>query len=74
MAEVPTRYAPMAARAASGRSRRSAIRLFCIRCVGWSEAAVRACGSTNCPLHPYRLADAPETRDDPPGDMGVRAS
>ena len=52
--DVPAKYRPMQLRAALGKSRKAAIRLFCVACVGYSEAEVRCCTATDCPLYPYR--------------------
>ena len=65
--EVPTKYAAIYRRAMTGKSRKAAIRSFCLSCVAWSEAEVRRCTSHTCPLFPYRpKADQPEdpTADD----------
>ena len=34
-------------------------RQFCLECMGGSAQFVRECGSTNCPLHPYRFGKNP---------------
>lgn len=60
--DVPVKYRPMRQRALTGKSRRAAIRLFCLQCTGWSEAAVKTCPATGCPLHSYRLG-APSPQD-----------
>lgn len=36
-----------------------AIRSFCLDCQGGERAAVRDCGSGNCPLHPFRMGVNP---------------
>lgn len=35
-------------------SRRKAMRMECLRCMGGSRKGVRTCSSTSCPLWPYR--------------------
>ena len=51
---VPAKYAKMAQRAALGKSRKAGIRIFCLACLGYSEAEVSACTALDCPLYPYR--------------------
>jgi len=38
---------------------RSAIRAFCLECMGWSPEEVKNCTSTTCPLFPFRLGHDP---------------
>ena len=52
--DVPERYADMYKRARHG-SRASALRVFCLQCVGWSSREVKACTAPACPLYAYRL-------------------
>ncbi len=52
---VPPKHRPAYRRAWDGNSRKSAIRAFCLECVGWSENEVRLCRSVECPLYKYRL-------------------
>jgi hypothetical protein len=40
--------------AVSGRSRKAAIKAFCLECVGWEKEEVRLCTGLACPLYPYR--------------------
>jgi hypothetical protein len=42
-------------RAMEGRSRKAAIRAFCVMCMGYQPHQVRGCTSPGCPLYPYRL-------------------
>lgn len=42
------------------------IRRFCLECVGGSADEVRACTSTDCPLHPYRFGSHPDHIDHRP--------
>jgi len=39
-------------------SRKQAIRLHCLDCMGFQEAEVRKCSIKSCPLHPYRMSIA----------------
>lgn len=41
-------------RARAKVSRASAIKLFCVECVGGVRADVRSCTSTSCALYPWR--------------------
>lgn len=61
MRDVPPKYRSMYRRALAGRSRRAAIRAFCLECVGWSAAEVDGCTAPSCPLYRYRTGglDAP---------------
>lgn len=53
--EVPPLYRAGFLRAVAGKaSPRGAIKAFCLECVGWSRADVRACTAPACPLYPYR--------------------
>jgi hypothetical protein len=42
-------------RAMEGRSRKAAIRAFCVMCMGYQPHHVRGCTAPWCPLYPYRL-------------------
>ena len=42
-------------RAMEGRSRKAAIRAFCVMCMGYQPHHVRECTAPWCPLDPYRL-------------------
>ena len=52
--DVPEKYRKLYTRALAGRSRRAAIRCFCLHCVGWHEQHVLECTSATCPLFRYR--------------------
>lgn len=54
--EVPKKYQRLYEKAATGRSRKAAIRVHCLMCVGWLEQEVANCTSPDCPLFHYRLA------------------
>ncbi len=49
--DIPPKYRAMYKRAMSGRSRKAAMRIFCLECVYYSEMEVSL---SNCPLYPYR--------------------
>lgn len=65
-ADIPKKYHRLYERAMSGKSRRAAIRCFCLECVAWQELEVRLCTAPSCPLFNYRLGKAPE----PPAQGG----
>ena len=55
--DVPDRWQWLAAEAV--KSRASAVKLFCLECVGYSVSDVRHCTATKCPLfhhRPYKVA------------------
>ena len=41
-------------RAMKGKSLASAVKAFCMECVGWQRVEVRDCTAHACPLYPYR--------------------
>jgi len=41
-------------RAMSGKSRKAAMRAFCLERVGWKRNEVALCTDKDCPLYPYR--------------------
>lgn len=45
------------------RSRQTAIRAFCVLCIGGSPKAVRMCVKVDCPLWLFRLGSNPFRRD-----------
>ena len=40
----------------------SAIRVFCLECVGWQAAEVKRCPSIHCALYHYRLGHDPSRK------------
>jgi len=52
--QMPKKFRGLYKRAMSGRSRKAAIRSFCLECVCWREQEVESCPDLGCPLHPYR--------------------
>ncbi len=52
---IPPAYRGLYRRAITGRSRKSAVRAFCLECVGWSPKEVRLCVTKGCPLYMYRV-------------------
>ena len=51
---TPGKYKVMYKKAMSGRSRKAAVRMFCLECVGYSEREVSLCTDPYCPLFKYR--------------------
>lgn len=51
----PTRYKGLFKKAIKG-SRKSAIRFFCLECMGWSPAEVKRCTAPDCALYRYRIS------------------
>ena len=54
-------------RAMEGRSRKAAIRAFCVMCMGFQPHHVRGCTAPWCPLYPYRLGAVDDGRGRPVG-------
>jgi len=54
--QMPRGYRGIYDRAMSGKSRKAAMRAFCLECVGWQIHEVFSCTDTACPLYPYRPA------------------
>ena len=54
LAEMPERWRKRYLRAIEGRSRKAAIDMMCLECVGWVVEEVRFCTDRGCPLWPYR--------------------
>ncbi len=55
MRNIPKKFQALYRKALTGKSRRAAVRSFCLECVGYQQAEVERCSATGCPLHPYRL-------------------
>jgi hypothetical protein len=54
IAEAPSAYRKLLARAYSGKSRSAAVKAQCLRCVGYIRSHVRNCTAYACPAHAYR--------------------
>ncbi|MHC4133145.1 MAG: hypothetical protein ACYSSP_13040 [Planctomycetota bacterium] len=52
--QMPKVYRANYNQAMTGRSRRAAIKAFCLECVQWQKEEVRLCSSPQCSLYPYR--------------------
>jgi hypothetical protein len=53
--DVPLKYRGIYERAMSGRSRKAAIRAYCLACCNWQANEVKLCTCPGCPCFPYRL-------------------
>jgi hypothetical protein len=65
--EIPAKYRGMYRKAVSGKSRKTAINVFCLHCMGWDHGAreaVAECSATGCPLWVYRPYQDDDTRID----------
>ena len=53
-AEMPRSLRACYDKAVSGRSRKAAMRAFCLECCGYEIREVFLCTDLGCPLYPYR--------------------
>jgi hypothetical protein len=51
---MPRKYFALYERATTGKSRKAAIRSFCLECCGYSSLEVRKCTDLGCPLYIFR--------------------
>lgn len=54
--QMPRAYRGIYNRAMRGKSRKAAMRAFCLECVMWQANEVASCTDAACPLYPYRPA------------------
>jgi len=54
LASIPQRQRGIFLRAWSGKSRKAAMRAFCLECMGFEAAEVGRCTAPACPLYEYR--------------------
>jgi len=52
---IPKKYKRLYNKAVTGRSRKAAIRSFCLECTGYSPKETENCTDKACPLYKYRL-------------------
>ncbi len=52
---VPKRYLALYAKARAKKSRKAAIRSFCLECVSYLREEVKLCSDMTCPLYKYRI-------------------
>lgn len=50
---IPKRYQKLYDRAMKGKSRKAAMKSFCIECMGYVYEEVEKCTDNGCPLFPY---------------------
>lgn len=65
IADVPKKYRKIYERAKSGHSRKDAIHIHCLKCMGWGREEVRRCSDLDCSLlsyRPYQLPPRAEKR------------
>ena len=53
--DIPRKYRKLYQKAINNNSRKTAIRMFCIECVGYEGKEVPLCTDKGCPLFKYRL-------------------
>ncbi len=53
-AEMPRSHRACYDKAVSGKSRKAAMRAFCLECCGYEIREVFLCTDLGCPLYPYR--------------------
>jgi hypothetical protein len=54
LAQIPKIHQAVYKNALSGKSRKDAVKSFCLMCVGWQKEEVRLCTDSTCQLYPYR--------------------
>ena len=54
LSQMPKKYRATYNQAMSGRSRKAAMRAFCLECCGWEIKEVFLCTDSGCNLYPYR--------------------
>ena len=52
--QMPKLYRGIYNKAMTGKSRKAAMRAFCLECVAWQINEVFQCTDAACPLYPYR--------------------
>ena len=62
--EIPRRYRGVYDKAVQGKSRKAAMRAFCLECCGWIAQEVRRCTDQACPFHRYRPHQKKDEGDD----------
>jgi hypothetical protein len=75
-AQIPKQYPATYDRAMTGKSRKAAMRAFCLECCGWQIKEVFLCTDLACPLYPYRPSSrssqgTPESVPDKPQSKKV---
>jgi len=52
---IPKKFRGIYDKAKNGKSRKMAIRAFCLECCSYSSKEVKLCTDEGCPLYKYRL-------------------
>lgn len=52
--DVPKRHRKLYEAAMRGKSRRAAMRAFCLECVGWITNEAKLCTAPSCPMYAWR--------------------
>ena len=52
--EIPEIHRADYDKAISGKSRKAAVKSFCLECMAWEKEEVRQCTSLECPLYLFR--------------------
>jgi len=55
MAQVPRLHWGLYERMREGKSRKAAVRCFCLECMAWSAKEVERCTARDCPLWRWRV-------------------
>jgi hypothetical protein len=53
--DVPKKLQKLYQTSMSGRNQASAIKFFCLECVGYDSEEVKNCTDSGCSLYPYRV-------------------
>ncbi|OHB52622.1 MAG: hypothetical protein A2Y12_03640 [Planctomycetes bacterium GWF2_42_9] len=64
LASIPPMFKGLYKTAMTGKSRKAAMRAFCLECVGWQYNEVQQCTDLGCPLYPYRNQSRPQRQPD----------
>ena len=54
-AEIPRRYRARYRKVMSGRSRKEAVKFYCLECVDWNLKEVAACTMPECQFYKWRM-------------------
>ena len=57
MRQPPKKYIKIYAKAMRGKSRKAAIHMMCLECMGYDPKEVTSCTDKGCPLYKYREND-----------------
>lgn len=54
MRKIPPKYKPLYNKALARKSRKAAIRSFCLECMAYNTKEITNCTDIGCPLYKYR--------------------